>query len=265
MTKYDNGDGQMARSTRSLFVLEILAESGKPMTPSEINQSLNLPKATIHRLCQMLEAEGFLEKDLGERGYIPGKRQRNLAQGVFAFSSFSQTRIAILEKLSAQIGETCNLVVPSDSGMLYLERAETSWPLRIQLKVGERVPYHCSASGKLYLSTLRKSQRDALIENLDLKGHAKNTITEREALKAELTAIRKQGYSIDHEEFIDGMIALAVPIFNNKKKLLATLATHGPTLRLTETGILNFVDHLQTGAEAIRETLCGDEEVREGK
>lgn len=258
MTKYDSGDGQLARSTRSLLVLEILADHGHPMTPSEINLSLNLPKATIHRLCQMLEAEGFLEKDLGERGYIPGKRQRKLAEGVLAFSSFAQARIAILEKLSAQIGETCNFVVPSNAGMLYLERAETSWPLRIQLKVGEQVPYHCSASGKLYLSSLRKSQREALIDNLTLTHCAKNTITESATLKQELTIIRKQGYSIDHEEFIDGMIALAVPIFNDKKKLLGTIATHGPTLRLTKEGIVDFVETLQSGAQAIRETLCAD-------
>jgi DNA-binding IclR family transcriptional regulator len=141
--------------------------------------------------------------------------------------------------------------------MIYLERVETEWPLRIQLPVGTTVPFYCTASGKMYLSTLPKAhlQRYATAEVLDAK--TTNTITDPDALVREVTTVRSQGHAIDAEEFMDGMIAVAVPIFDGNDRLVATLSFHAPTIRFSIDKAIAFLPDLHA-ASAELSTLLQD-------
>jgi DNA-binding IclR family transcriptional regulator len=116
---------------RLLLVIEALAEAGVPLTPTEVNETLGLPKPTIHRLFATLEAEGFVQRDLDGRSYSPGPRLRRVAGGILSSLRIRTARQAILKDLSREIGETCNVALPDRDAMIYLERVETEWPLRI--------------------------------------------------------------------------------------------------------------------------------------
>ena len=74
-----------------------------------------------------------------------------------------------LRQLSEEVGETCNITIPDGSQMRYLDRVETHWPLRMQFMIGTKVPLHCTASGKLFLSQLPGEQMSSLIENLNFE------------------------------------------------------------------------------------------------
>ncbi len=250
-------DDRVPTGVRSLYILEVLAKSGIPMTPTQINTVLQLPKPTIHRLCQRLETEGFLEKDLDGRHYLPGVRLLGITSGVTGFVSFSQARHAALKQLSEQVGETCNITVPVQEGMRYLDRVETRWPLRFQFPIGECVPFHCTASGKLYLSTLRKSQRKTLVKALSLDQLTRNTITEPGQLLEELDRIRRNKIGIDNEEFVDGMVAVAVPVEDENGRLIATLALHAPTLRMSIGDTLENIDYIRAAAIRIQDIFLG--------
>ena len=119
----------------------------------QLSAALGLPKPTIHRLLQTAEAEGFLQRDLDGRSYGPGLRLRQIAVHTMSSERLRTGRLAILKAVAEEIGETCNLATPDREGMTYLDRVETKWPLRIQLPIGTQVPFHCTASGKMYLST----------------------------------------------------------------------------------------------------------------
>lgn len=236
---------------RSLYILETLAAAGQPMTPTDINEVLGLPKPTIHRLCKRLEREGFLEKDIDGRRYLPGRRLRALSSGVLGFVRFRQARHAVLLRLSARFEETCNIALPEENGMVYLDRVESRWPLRVQLPVGSVVPFHCTANGKLYLSSLPPARRESLVRSLDLKRHAANTITEPDALLDVLEQIAENGIGTDNQEFVDGMVAAAVPIRYGDGQMLAGLAMHGPTQRLSLDDALAAVPALREAAQAL--------------
>ena len=236
---------------RSIYILEVLAKAGKPMTPTEINEELELPKPTIHRLCQRLMSEGFLEMNLDGRRYVPGPRLRAISLGVITFASFLQPRHAILSRLSEEIGETCNITIPSGEGMRYLDRVETRWPLRVQFQIGDQVPFYCSASGKLYLSTLRKVQRRKLVNAMKLEKRGPNTITDPEKLLLTLEHIRREKLGTDNEELVDGMVAIAVPIEDKGGKFLGTLALHAPRHRLTFDDALEHAPLLREAAEEL--------------
>lgn len=241
----------MPTGVRSLYILEVLATAGQPMTPTDINEVLGLPKPTIHRLCKRLEREGFLEKDIEGRRYLPGRRLRGLSLGVLSFARFRQARQAILRRLSAKVEETCNIALPDDAGMVYLDRVESRWPLRVQLPVGTTVPFHCTATGKLYLSNLPAARRESLIASLDLALHAPNTITEPDALLAEVARIAETDIGTDSQEFVDGMVAVAVPIRDREGRMVAGLAMHGPTQRLSLDDALARVPAMREAAQML--------------
>jgi len=247
----DKGGEHVPTGVRSLYILEALARAGTPLTPTDINETLGLPKPTIHRLCKRLEREGFLEKDLDGRRYLPGRRLRGMSRGVLGFVRFMHARRAVLRRLSERVGETCNIALPEDGGMVYLERVETRWPLRVQLPVGTQVPFHCTASGKLYLSSLPRERRENLVRLLDLTPHAANTITDPDELLAALEQISESRIGTDNEEFVAGMVAAAVPIRDRDGRMMAGLAVHGPTQRLSLADALGWVDALQAAAEEL--------------
>ena len=149
------------------------------------------------------------------------------------------SRKQILLWLRDQLNETCTLVIPSDEGMRYVDRAEIDSPLRISFPVGSIVPFHCTASGKLYLSTLSKDEVRHLIEVAGLTQFSVETITSIDALEAELEVIRGQGFAIDHQEFLAGTIAIGVPVFDFKRRLSLILTVQAPVFRLP----LDAVEH----------------------
>ncbi|TRD17830.1 IclR family transcriptional regulator [Palleronia caenipelagi] len=236
---------------RLLLVIEEIARAGVPVTPTEVNAHLGLPKPTIHRLFSTLTDEGFLQQDIDGRTYSPGPRLRTLAGGVLSSLRIRTARQAILRRLSREIGETCNIALPDRDAMIYLERVETEWPLRIQLPIGTRVPFYCTASGKLYLSSLASNHLKSYVAATRLEAHTPNTLTDPDALMDELSRIRSQGYALDRSEFMDGMVALAVPVQDPNGRLMVTLSFHAPTQRFDADQALSCLDNLKQAAAAL--------------
>ncbi len=166
---------------------------------------------------------------------------------------------AILEGISKKVGETANISVPDQNRMQYIDRVETRWPLRVQFPVGSYVPLHCTSAGKMYLSTIRPAARDRLLKYLTLEKHAKNTITDVNTLKADLAAIAERGYSTDNEEFIDGMVAVAVPVSDGEGRLLATLSIFAPAVRMSLESAIDWVPELRKAADDLTAVVLAND------
>jgi DNA-binding IclR family transcriptional regulator len=242
---------QIPTNLRLLLVVEEIAKAGTPLKPMQLSAALGLPKPTIHRLLQTAEAEGFLQRDLDGRSYGPGLRLRQIAVHTMSSERLRTGRLAILKAVAEEIGETCNLATPDREGMTYLDRVETKWPLRIQLPIGTQVPFHCTASGKMYLSTLRDSTLEAVLNSRSLEGLTEQTIITSDALRAELAETRKRGYSQDDEEFMLGMTAVAVPVIDSTGRLMATLSVHAPGQRHSVADLIQFLPNLKDAAEKL--------------
>ncbi|MEL6206314.1 MAG: IclR family transcriptional regulator [Pseudomonadota bacterium] len=226
----DGARAQIPTNLRLLAVLEEVARAGGAVTPTEVNARLDLPKATIHRLFATLATEGFLERDLDGRAYGPGPRLRGLAWGVLSAEGLRTARRAVLERLSREIGETCNIALPEGDAMVYLDRVETEWPLRIQLPPGTRVPLYCTASGKMFLTSLSAAQLERYAGSASLERRTPATITDAASLVAEVAEARALGRALDREEFMAGMFAVAAPVMHHGR-LVGTLSVHAPVQR----------------------------------
>ncbi len=233
MPDASDSDKNIPTNLRLLLLLEELARQGVPITPTAANEVLCLPKPTIHRLFHTLEQEGFVQRDIDGRSYAPGQRLRKLAVNVVSSSRVRMVRQTILNALAEEVGETCNIAMPERHAMVYLDRVETKWPLRIQLPVGTEVPFHCTASGKMYLSSLAPNLFSKYLGVVTLAAQTPKTLVSAADLGREMKTIRARGYSTDAEEFMEGMVAVAVPILDEQGRLMATLSVHAPTQRIS--------------------------------
>lgn len=245
---------------RALTILEEVALLGHPVTPTELNKELKLPKPTIHRLCATLEAAGFLKRALDGRRYTVGPRLRMMALSFLHTEEQQVLMRAVLERISKKVGETANISVPDQNRMQYIDRVETRWPLRVQFPVGSHVPLHCTSAGKMYLSSMRPAARTRLLQHLTLDKHAANTITDVDDLEADLAKISARGYSTDNEEFIDGMVAVAVPVSDGAGRLLATLSIFAPAVRISLDSAIGWVPDLRKAADDLTGVLTVTDE-----
>ena len=240
---------------RLLTLLEEVVRHGRPVTPTELGDSTDLPKATLHRLFQTLESEGYFQRDPDGRSYSVGPRTRRLAVAALSTMRVRTPRLAIMRALAKDIGETCNLAIPDRESMVYLDRVETEWPLRVQFSVGAHVPFYCTAGGKIYLSTLSDLRLDSYLRNADLARLTPATITDPGALRAEILKIRKQGFAVDNEEFLEGVIAFAMPLRDQYGRMPATIAFQGPTQRISIEQGYGHLPRLKRAAEELSALL----------
>ncbi len=242
---------------RLLKILDAFAVRSAPATVGEITSQIGWPKQSIYRLIHTLVDEGYIEQH--GRHYMPSKKLATMANGLLQFVPPLQSRNQILQQLSILSGETVNFVMPAHDGMDYIDRVDTNWPFRIQLPIGSRVPFHCTASGKTYLAHIRKTQRLKLLDNLALKTHTTKTCTCPQRLESQLRQVRKNGYAIDDEELFDNMFAIAVPVLDNSGRYYAAVAIHGPKQRFSTKQALTMIDDMSRAATRISALTFGDD------
>ena len=242
-------------SERSLRLLALLAEEGRAQTLAELSLRLALPKATTHRLCAQLLAGAYLARDVDERSFVVGPALRHLALDALNHGSARALRHAVLADLVDKVGETCNFTTLDGASVLYLDRVEAPWPWRLTMDVGVHVPLHCTASGKLFLAFMPESERDAVIAHLVLQRLTANTITRARDLRTECEAIARNGHALDREEFITGLVALAVPVRDGAGEVRAAIAVHAPSVRMNAAAAVARLPALAAAAKRMGRLL----------
>ncbi|MGN6234406.1 MAG: IclR family transcriptional regulator [Trinickia sp.] len=251
-----------ARVLRALAVLEALASAGQPHTLSQLSARLHIPKATLLRMIESLEARGYVMHMPDSRGYdraiTLGPRAAQLALSTLSNNTFTRACRAVLRALVDVLGETCNLTALDNDAVLYVERVETTEPLRLEMRPGMRVPLHCTASGKLFLSKMPAAERSSMLARLTLKEMTYRTLTDTHRLAAELERLARRDVGIDDEEFVRGMVAVAVPVrMAAGGPVLAALAVHAPTARATLDDLLKAVPRMREAANRLAPLLHG--------
>jgi IclR family acetate operon transcriptional repressor len=251
---------------RLLALLEIIARKDAPFTLQNLVQDTQWPKPSLHRMLAQLEASGLLQRDLKGRHYSTGQRLTQLAENVLLNSTTRAARHRVLRLLVDQAGESCNLTSFSAGEVLYLDRVETAAPLRFYLHSGSRVPAHCSATGKLFLSQMTPSQRQKLWDAGPLERFTERTLVDVHQLEEEITKVRVQGFAIDDEEFLPGLLCIGVlvPSLDSKdNKTNMGIALQAPKVRFSLERAMQCLPLLQNAAQAlsrINQSASNDED-----
>lgn len=244
---------------KALSVLDLFALESRPLSASAIGERLGLSRQAVHRILRQLEENELIRRAPEDRYMLAGRAKR-LALDIIRASHISGAVRAILYRVVSVVNETCNIGMLDDYELVYLDRVECNWPLRVPLRPGSRVPTHCTAIGKLLLAYLPARQRDRLLTAMPLTRYTEYTITDRAAFEAHLAEIRAQGYSINNQEDSLGLIAIAVPIRNREGKVFAGLAVHGPEIRMSIEQAKAFLPFLNTAAKELAVALAFDHE-----
>lgn len=240
---------------KSILILEALADAGHATSAIDLALITGFNRHTVHRLLSQLEELQLVQRDVIKERYRLGTRFGRLAvRGLATMASNKQVH-QILEGLVAEVRETCNIGVLEGNDVVYIDRVECDWPLRVLLQAGSRVPAYCTAIGKLLLAYRTPEQLDVYLNSVRLTPLNENTITDPGTLRRALAAIRKQRYSINNQEDSIGLLAIAVPIFGANGSVVAGLALHGPEARLTEQRAKSLVTRMRAAASELGEAL----------
>jgi IclR family transcriptional regulator, blcABC operon repressor len=197
---------------RAVAVMDLIARERQPMSMSHVAAALELPKSSVHGLCNTLLSFGYLRR-AGDGALQIGPGVMTLAEAFVASTSVAGEFEALWRGAPAP-EETLILSVLIGAEVVYVAVRNGSRPLGLAFTVGMRLPAHLAATGKAMLAYLPAARVRALLPEgplLRLTGHGPETM---EALMDELAECRRLGYSIDDEGIREGVVALAAPIFD---------------------------------------------------
>ncbi|MFT5657798.1 MAG: IclR family acetate operon transcriptional repressor [Gammaproteobacteria bacterium] len=244
---------------RGLRILEKVAESSRALTVADLLEELDIPKPTVHRITSQLEEAGYLQYEPSNKRLTVGPKLKSIGFDVLTNRTSAAPRHAILKALSEEIEETCNCAMLDGDHTIYFDRVESDWPYRIDLKIGSHLPLHCTASGKLFLAHMPANQRKKLVMAAPLKQFTERSITDPSQLEEELKRIKRDGIGVDNEEFVPGMVALAIPVFNANNEMCFTVAVHAPAIRKSLALLRQYIPSLRRAAASMSTLYDGIE------
>jgi len=236
---------------RLISLLELIAGKDQFVSLQGLTEETGLPKPTVHRMLQQLESAGLLQREGDGRQYSMGVRLRRMAENLLLNSTTQGARHTVLRHLVEELGESCNLTALSGSEVIYLDRVETPAPLRFYLHPGSRVPAHCSASGKMLLAQMTPAQRRRLLAHAPMARYTPKTLTTLEQFEEEIKRVRRDGFALDDEEFLPGLLCVAVLVPQARGRSNLCVAVQAPIMRLTPDKAKQMLPALQRAARAL--------------
>lgn len=240
---------------KGMTVLSAILTAEKPPSLNDIAMRTDLPRPTVFRVVKQLEETLMITRAPDGDKYLVGPNLLSLAtDAMSAFMHASPVR-AILSGLVHEVGETCNLGVLDRDSVVYIDRVECSWPLRLQMGVGTHVSLHATALGKLLVAHLPTRSRRRIVSAAPLEQFTEYSITDPKALEAEFKMIRRQGYACNSEENTIGIIGIAVPVFDARNRVVAGLSLHAPAARMSLQMAVSKLDRLRETARQIEQIM----------
>ncbi len=241
--------------TMRLFaLLEVFASKDQRYSLQALAEETGLPKPTLHRMLQQLESAGLLQRELDGRHYGTGTRLRRLAENLLLNDTHYGARHLVLRHLVDEVGESCNITALSGGEVVYLDRVETAAPLRFYLQPGSRVPAHCSASGKVFFAQMNSTQRRRLLSHAPLEKYTNKTVTDIGKLEKEIKRVQNDGYALDDEEFLPGLLCIAVLVPSAggpSDQSNLCVAVQAPIMRLSSAKAKLLLPAMKRAAQAL--------------
>jgi IclR family transcriptional regulator, acetate operon repressor len=219
---------------RAAQLLVEVARHRDPVSFTELTAASGLAKSTTSRLLTALERNGLVRRDLAGR-FSPGEVFLSYAWRGGAEADLVMLAQPVLAQLGEHTGETINLGVPRDGGLVeQIAQVDSRYLIGGTNWVGLTVPLHCAALGKVLIAF-----GAAELPKGRLERRTARTITSRSALAAEIAAVRERGYAVTIEELEPGLVAVAAPVFADgpvsaeAPVAVGALSVSGPASRLT--------------------------------
>jgi IclR family acetate operon transcriptional repressor len=216
---------------RALALLDALAASDTGLGVNELARRIEVNASTASRLLSTLQQGGLVERSPGGP-YRLGLRLVTLADRVLAQFDVRERARPLLARLVSETGETATLSVPGGGEVITLDFVPSASSVVSMARVGRPSVPHATASGKVMLAFAPYSAGGAGGDGDRLVAYTERTITDPEALAAELVRVRERGYAEAVGERERDLNALAAPVIGRAGELAAIIGLQGPAARL---------------------------------
>jgi DNA-binding IclR family transcriptional regulator len=243
---------------RALLIMGCFDSEHPERGISEIAEAVGLHKATAHRIVTTLVNYGYLERVADDQKYRLGLELANLGFKVIRRMDLRREALPYMQQLVQEWDETCDLSKFDQDKVFYIEVLHGSQALTIAAAVGQRLPAHCTASGKLFLAHLPSGELNTILSQ-PLEAFTDNTITSPDEIRRQLETIRNQGYAVDYEEYELGICAVSAPICNREGNVIAAIGSPSPTRRMTPERISEIAVAFKEAAREISHRMGCDQ------
>jgi len=232
--------------SRALAILDCFDVDQRRLGVREIARRTRISRSTVGRLLGTMHSAGVLSRDPVTRCYMMGSKV--LAWSAVYTSGLdirSKARVA-MEELHRDTRETVSLYILDGDERMCIERIESPESLRIVARIGERMPIHIEASGKVFLAFVSPELRKRIISQVYRKRPPPERQQSRNALLEDLKRIQTQGYALSRGERVAGASCVSAPIFDATGQVIAAITISGPTIRLTERKISEYASRVMS-------------------
>jgi IclR family transcriptional regulator, KDG regulon repressor len=235
-------------------ILELLAQSKEPMGISDISGKLDLNKSTVFNTLHTLMDLNVLENQpdgkfvFGTRFYILGNMAGKRSKLIQAAHPYLE-RINEKTKLSAFLG------LRSDRQAILIDKVDSAYGIKVSSEIGMQMPILAGAGIKAMLSQLSDQEIDEILARTELKRYTPYSIVDKAFYKEEILEVRKQGIAYDREEYIEGMVAFAIPVKANSRDLQPAIWAVGLTRQVPNSSIAELTQLLKGISEEINYRL----------
>ena len=245
---------------RASAIIDVIAGGDAEGTSlSEVCRATTLNKTTAFNLLASLITLGFIEQDKISKRYRLGLRNLELGRIVQQRLHISHLSRPILAALCKKTNETVNLGLPDLLDLWVIDSYQGSRQLHATAYGGWRSMYHCTALGKAFLSLWDSPMRHTVYRLRGLPRLTRRTITDIDALEAQLAQFQAQGYAVDVEENEVGVNGIARAIVNGMGDVAAAISVAGHSSRLTEEVMEQIVPDVVAAADTISAAIGGGE------
>lgn len=246
--------------SRGLEALDVLRNNGGSARLTDIALALGVEKPNASHLLKTLVAAGYATQDDSRRYVLTDKARApepapDACHSLEDIVACKEDWRPALEQLVARTGECAHLAVLVDKRVWYIDKIDSTLPLKVDHPIGSLSPLHCTALGKAFLAF--GDARDTG----PLTGYTPKTITSAEALADEIDRTRARGYAVDDEEFAPGVRCVARPIMDAHGRMIAALGVSGPSVRVDDARLAELGEMVTsvTATGTIGGTIGGDQ------
>lgn len=213
---------------RTMEIVRQVVQTEGPTTFTQLVHTTGLPRSTVSRMLQALEAGGLLERDPG-RGYRGGWLFAEYAMRFDRVEVLVDLAHVHLEDLAEETGETATMAVPQGSQVVQADQVDARYALGLVNWMTIDVPSHCSALGKVL-----HAWGAVRMPSGRLEVRTSSTVRTHPQLEAELELTRSRGYALTRGEFEVGLDGVGVPVRGDQGSVVAAIGVSGPTFRIGE-------------------------------
>lgn len=228
------GTAEKSNSVKSVMkafqIMEELDKSGE-LGIGDLSERLLMDKATVHRLVNTIKDAGYINQNPYNKKYSNSLKLLAMGNRAMGKSGLRQIARPYMEELSEKTGETINLGICIDNKIVYLDKMESSSTIKVDLGIGVSVPIFCSGMGKAILAFTPEEEREEILNSITFEKFTEHSIVDRSLLMKELEKIRLVGYSVDDEEYIEGLVCFGAPVFDYRGRPIAAVSICCPKFR----------------------------------